>query len=313
MHGNHSHHLIYDHQYLNVGNGHHLSVEQSGNPNGIPLLYLHGGPGAGLGKHYQWPFDLNKYRVIGFDQRGCGRSTPTGSIAHNDTDYLLQDIEQLRKHLQIENWLVFGGSWGSTLALLYAIKHPSRTNGLVLRGIFLARKQDFEWFLMPNGGAAQVFPDIYQNFQRNFKSATSFLDVCQQFITLFKDEHKHKSALQDWYNWEGHISRLQSSAIDASDLSTDNQVRNLALLECHYLLNHCFVPENFIIDNIQVIQDIPCHIVHGRYDMVCKVESALTLHHHLPNSTLNIIDNAGHSMSENGIAKKLVDIMCNEF
>ncbi|GBL03834.1 proline iminopeptidase [Glaciecola sp. KUL10] len=313
MHGNHSNQLIYDHQHLDVGHGHLISIEQSGNPNGIPVLYLHGGPGAGLGKHYQWPFDLKRYRVIGFDQRGCGRSTPTGNIAHNNTDYLLQDIEQLREYLQIDSWIVFGGSWGSTLALLYAIKYTQRVNALVLRGIFLARKEDFEWFLMPNGGAAQVFPDIYQNFRRNFKSSDSFLDVCEQYIRLFQDEHKHKSALQDWYNWEGHISRLQSSAIDASDLSSENQVRNLALLECHYLLNHCFVEENFIIDNIQAIRHIPCHIVHGRYDMVCKVESALTLHHHLPQSTLDIIDNAGHSMSENGIAKRLVEIMCNEF
>ena len=313
MHGNHSNQLIYDHQHLDVGHGHLISIEQSGNPNGIPVLYLHGGPGAGLGKHYQWPFDLKRYRVIGFDQRGCGRSTPTGNITHNNPDYLLQDIEQLREYLQIDSWIVFGGSWGSTLALLYAIKYTQRVNALVLRGIFLARKEDFEWFLMPNGGAAQVFPDIYQNFRRNFKSSDSFLDVCEQYIRLFQDEHKHKSALQDWYNWEGHISRLQSSAIDASDLSSENQVRNLALLECHYLLNHCFVEENFIIDNIQAIRHIPCHIVHGRYDMVCKVESALTLHHHLPQSTLDIIDNAGHSMSENGIAKRLVEIMCNEF
>lgn len=313
MHGNQTHQLIYDHQYLSVSHGHRLSVEQSGNPDGIPVLYLHGGPGAGLGKHYQWPFDSKKYRVIGFDQRGCGRSTPTGSIENNTTEYLLQDIEVLRKHLQIDKWIVFGGSWGSTLALLYALRHPKRVQGLVLRGVFLARQQDFEWFLMPNGGAAQVFPDIYQTFRQNFARADSFLDVCKQYIECFKDEKKHKAALQDWYNWEGHISRLQSSAIDASDLSSDKQVRNLALLECHYLLNNCFIEENYIIDNIKTINSIPCFIVHGRYDMVCKVESALTLHQHMPSSKIDIIDNAGHSMSENGIAKKLVDIMCNEF
>jgi len=309
MHSNSSSKTVYDQQKLDVGSLHSIHIEQSGNPDGIPVLYLHGGPGAGLGRHYQWPFERSKYRIIGFDQRGCGRSSPFGSTEENTTDFLLQDIEMIRQHLKIEKWIVFGGSWGSTLALLYSIKHPKTVIGLVLRGVFLARIEDFEWFLTPSGGAAQVFPDAYSRFTRAIKTSNTYTDICAQFIDLFKNEKLGFPALQDWYNWEGCISRLVMSQMDASDLSTNQQIKSLALLECHYVQNQCFISEGFILNNIDVIQDIPCHIVHGRYDMVCKVEGAYALHRALPKSQLSIVNNAGHSMSESGIAKRLVHIM----
>lgn len=317
MHGNISQDLAYDQQHLSVGKNHRIFVEQSGNPFGTPVLYLHGGPGAGLGTHYKWPFDLNKYRVIGFDQRGCGKSRPTGSVQENTTELSLQDIETIRQHLDIEQWILFGGSWGSTLALLYAIAHPNTVKGIVLRGVFLAREQDFDWFLMPNGGAAQVYPDAYARFASGIVSGktipTHYQQICERYYEMFEHPEQYKKALQNWYNWEGNISKLLSSDIDASDISTDIQVRNLALLECHYLLNQCFIQENQILDTVAEIEHLPCFIVHGRYDMVCKVEAAYSLHKALPRSKLTIIDNAGHSMSESGIAKSLVDTMREHF
>ncbi|MBF7073845.1 prolyl aminopeptidase [Glaciecola sp. MH2013] len=306
---------VYHKQMIDVAKGHKIYVEQSGNPEGIPLLYLHGGPGAGLGKNYQWPFDPLKYRVIGIEQRGCGRSTPFGDTQHNTTALLLDDIEVVRKQLKIHSWVVFGGSWGSTLALLYAIASPSSVISLVLRGVFLARQEDFDWFLRPTGCAAQIYPEAYENFSAHVDDLSSSNKICQQFIELFNSDLPAQSfaALKSWYDWEGFISRLIPPQILSSDLGSDSHIKSLALLECHYLLNKCFIPENYILDNSSMLSDFPCHIVHGRYDMVCKVESAYALHKALPLSTLKIVNNAGHSMSEVGIANELTRIMNSMF
>ncbi|MFT5276815.1 MAG: proline iminopeptidase [Glaciecola sp.] len=302
---------VYDRQTISVSDEHKVYVEQSGNPKGIPVIYLHGGPGAGLGKNYQWPFNPLKYRVIGVEQRGCGRSTPFGDTANNTTQLLIEDFEVIRKALCIDKWILFGGSWGSTLALIYSIEHPEPVISMVLRGVFLARKEDFDWFLLPTGCAAQIYPEAYEKFSSHITDRTSSDKVCQQFIGLFKhpDPQVSFSALKAWFNWEGCISRLIAPNIVMSDLNTDNQVESLALLECHYLLNRCFIEENFILNNIHKIPDIPCHIVHGRYDMVCKLEAAYAVHKRLPHSTLKIVNNAGHSMSELGTANELTSIM----
>ena len=301
--------------FMSVSHGHEIYVEQSGNPDGIPLVYLHGGPGAGLGRNYQWPFDPIKYRIIGIDQRGCGRSTPFGDTQHNTTQLLLDDVEFVRESLGIQKWVVFGGSWGSTLALMYGIMHPENCLSLVLRGVFLAREEDFDWFLRPNGCAAQIYPEAYKNFSSHIKDLSSSRSVCEQFIELFKHSDKSVSfpALKSWYDWEGYISRLVAPSLMASDLSADAQVKSLALLECHYLLNKCFIDENFILSNIGALKGTPCHIVHGRYDMVCKLEAAYSVQQALPLSTLKIVNNAGHSMSEIGIANELTRIMNNMF
>ena len=306
---------VYDYQTIAVSDGHKLYVEQSGNPNGIPIIYMHGGPGAGLGKNYQWPFNPLKYRVIGVEQRGCGRSTPFGDIQNNTTQQLINDYEVVRQHLGIEKWIVFGGSWGSTLGLVYAIQHSTAVISMVLRGVFLARKEDFDWFLLPVGCAAQIYPEAYEKFSRHIRDLSSSDVVCQQFIELFKDEDPKVSfpALKSWFDWEGYISRLIPPNVKMSDLSTDKQIKSLALLECHYLLNKCFIEENYILNNIDRIRELPCHIVHGRYDMICKLEAAHAVHKKLPQSTLKVVSNAGHSMSELGIANELTNIMNNMF
>lgn len=305
----------YDHQTIEVSNGHKLYLEQSGNPQGIPIIYMHGGPGAGLGKNYQWPFDPLKYRVIGVDQRGCGRSSPFGDIKNNTTQLLVADFELIRKLLGIDKWIVFGGSWGSTLALIYSIQYPQFVISMVLRGVFLARKEDFDWFLLPSGCAAQIYPEEYEKFSTHISDTSSSEVVCKQFINLFQSNQASKkvAALKSWFDWEGYISRLIAPNVIMSDLSTDKQIKSLALLECHYLLNNCFIEQNYILNNISKIGDIPCHIVHGRYDMVCKLEAAYSVHKALPQSTLQIVNNAGHSMSEQGIANALTNIMNEMF
>ena len=302
---------VYKYQTIEVSDNHKLYVEQSGNPDGIPVIYMHGGPGAGLGKNYQWPFDPAKYRVVGVDQRGCGRSTPFGDTQHNSTELQIQDFEAIRHQLGIDKWIVFGGSWGSTLALMYAIHSPESVISMVLRGVFLARKEDFDWFLLPSGCAAQIYPEAYETFSRLITDTSSSDAVCQQFISLFEDTDPNVSfpALKAWFDWEGYISRLIPPNVMMSDMSTNKQIKSLALLECHYLLNKFFVDENYILENTAKIEQIPCHIVHGRYDMVCKLEGAYAIHKALPQSTLKVINNAGHSMSEAGIANELTRIM----
>lgn len=306
---------VYRDHIIDVSDGHKLYVEESGNPEGIPIIYIHGGPGAGLGKNYQWPFNPLKYRVIGVEQRGCGRSTPFGDTNNNTTQLLVEDYEIVRTQLGIEKWLLFGGSWGSTVALVYAIQYPESVISLVLRGVFLARKEDFDWFLLPVGCAAQIYPEAYEKFASHVKDTSSSDAVCKQFIELFNhdDPNISFSALKAWFDWEGYISRLIPPNVMMSDLSTDKQIKSLALLECHYLLNKCFIEENDILNNIHKIRHLPCHIVHGRYDMICKLEAAHSIHKALPDSTLNIISNAGHSMSELGIANELTNIMNEMF
>ena len=306
---------VYDYQTIAVSDGHNLYVEQSGNPQGIPIIYMHGGPGAGLGKNYQWPFNPSKYRVIGVEQRGCGRSSPFGDTQNNTTQLLIQDFEFIRQQLGIDKWIVFGGSWGSTLALIYAIQYPSCVIAMVLRGVFLARKEDFDWFLRPTGCAAQIYPEAYEKFSSHITDTSSSDAICSQFIQLFQNEAPSISspALRAWFDWEGYISRLITPNVMMSDLSTDKQIKSLALLECHYLLHKCFIEERYILDNINVVKEIPCYIVHGRYGMVCKLEAAYAVHKALPQSTLKIINNAGHSMSELGTANALTKIMNNMF
>lgn len=289
--------------------GYSLHVEESGESSGIPLLFLHGGPGAGIGQNYQWPFSSSKYRVIAFDQRGCGKSQPFGSLKHNTTQDLINDIEILRQYFNIDKWVLFGGSWGSTLALTYAISHPERVMAMVLRGIFLARPGDTDWFISPEQGASQVFPEEYKRFTQGYTNTEKSL--CEWFfeaLTSNKESTRIRAA-KSWFDWEGSISKLQTQQQLFSDGASIQQIYTLALYECYYILNNCFIAPNYILDNCDKIKDIPCHIVHGRYDMVCKCEAAISLHNALDNSTLNIVENAGHSMTEDGIAKGLVEAL----
>ncbi|MAI63493.1 MAG: prolyl aminopeptidase [Alteromonas sp.] len=299
----------YNDGFIDVGSGHSLYFEQSGNPDGIPVLFIHGGPGAGLPPNYKSFFDSNKYRIIGYEQRGCGRSTPLAEISNNDTWLNVDDIEMLRSHLGVPEMLLFGGSWGSTLALLYALKYTEHVSGLILRGVFLARQQDREWFLSPQGCAAQLFPEHYRKFTKDIPPPVTANAVCKYYSAQLSSSNevlKH-AALRRWYQWEERLSRLSlpPGVGEANCHYPMNLVTCLATLECHFLSNKCFIPENYIIDNIEKINHIPGTIVHGRYDMICKTEAAETLHKAWEQSELQIVPDAGHSTSEPSIAYAL--------
>ncbi len=296
-----------------TSDGQVLHVEESGNLKAAPLLFLHGGPGASIGQSYQWLLSNHEFRVIAFDQRGCGRSQPFGLLENNTTQHHIADIEGLRKYFGIEKWVVFGGSWGSTLALNYAIDYPQHVSALVLRGIFLGRPEDAQWFISSKNGASQVFPKEYAEFAGGYtnKIGTTQLSLCEWYFDQLtsSQENTRNDAAKRWFDWEGSISKLEQMKVKASDYASKQQIYTLALFECYYLLNNCFMPENHILSNCHRIAHIPTHIVHGRYDMVCKCEGAIQLQEHLPNAHLSIVENAGHSMAEKGISEALVDAL----
>lgn len=296
---------------LSVSDIHTLHIEETGNPNGIPVLYLHGGPGGGLSPNYSSMFNPDIYRIIAFDQRGSGQSTPLAETRDNTTEDLLADIEVIRQHCHVDRWLLFGGSWGATLALLATIRAPKTVLGLVLRGVFLARKEDIDWFISPKGGAAQLYPEHYEAFTQDMSidKTTSTREVCELFEARFNQKNKflQTDALRAWYGWEERISRIQHPYDDPLTNYDLQQVSSLATLECHYLKNNCFISENYILQNVTTLSELPVYIVHGRYDMICKLEASYLLQQALPNSTLNIVPDAGHSTSEPNIAAALKD------
>lgn len=299
----------YENGFIDVGDGHSLYYEQSGNPEGIPVLFVHGGPGAGLPPNYKCFFDSNRYRIVGFEQRGCGRSTPLASTDNNNTWLNVADMESLRTHLHIPQWVIFGGSWGSTLSLLYAFEFSERVTALILRGVFLARQQDRDWFLSPTGAAAQLFPEFFREFVKGISPPVTTKRVCQYYNHVFKDgdDVQRHAALKRWYQWEERLSRvsLPPGTGDACNQYPLSVVTSLATLECHFLSNECFIKEGYLLEHINKISDIPGIIIHGRYDMICKTEAAESLHRAWPNSQLQIVPEAGHSTSEPGIAYAL--------
>ena len=292
----------FDQRYLKVSPLHQLYVEQSGNPGGVPVVYLHGGPGGGSQPFQRGFFDPRKYRIILFDQRGCGRSRPTGELRDNTTAALIQDLESIRRHLHIDRWLVAGGSWGTTLALAYAIRYPRQVLGLLLRGVFLGRQQDLDWLYAPTGGASQVFADYYAEFLVPLDGRTT--DVIGDYYRLLTcaDEGRRLAAARAWCLWESRCARLQGQA----DIGNNQQAMlTLARLESHYFVNRCFMPENALLEQVRVLDKLPVFIVHGRYDMVCKAENAVALHRCLPASQCQLVAAAGHNSLEPGIAEAL--------
>lgn len=303
--------LKINHEYqLDVTDGHKLYVEESGNPEGIAVVYCHGGPGGGSDPIFRRFYDPEKYRIIQFDQRGCGQSLPhcasdINAIWHNSTSDLINDMELIRTHLNIESWLVTGGSWGSTLALLYAIEHPTRVLGLILRGIFLARQQDIDWLFANKQGASQVFPEYYREFCKghNDDNVATLLDSYYECLTGDNDLVQLAAAKQ-FCSWESRIASLVTAS-GKSQISNKEAIA-MALLNCHYFLSNSFIYEHEIISEIDRISDIPGYIIHGRYDMVCKVEGAFELSRAWSNGKLEIIPEAGHSCTEQGIADALI-------
>jgi proline iminopeptidase len=290
--------------FLRLDDRHAMYWEQSGNPRGVPVIFLHGGPGAGATSAHRRFFDPYHYRIVVFDQRGAGRSTPHGEIEANTTPLLVSDIERLRLHLGIERWHVFGGSWGSTLALAYAQAHPDRVRSLILRGIFLGRKSEIDWFLY---GIGTVFPEAWRAFA-HFLPEDERGDLLANYWRRLIDPDPaiNLPAARAWSAYEGSCSTLLPSPETVQAFSEDRMALGLARIEAHYFRNDLFVGETALLDGVAKIRHIPGTIVQGRYDMVCPIVTADLLAKAWPEARYHIVSDAGHSAMEPGIRAQLV-------
>ncbi len=294
----------FDSGYLPLDNGHTMYWEQVGNASGQPVLFLHGGPGAGAGAVHRRFFDPGRFKVVIFDQRGAGRSRPLGSLVANDTPHLVADIERLRQHLGVKRWLVFGGSWGSTLALAYGQAHPDRVAGFVLRGIFLGRDREIDWFL---DGMARFFPDVWGPFAQHARASggMALLDAYRRLLEA-PDPRVHLPAARAWSVYEGSCSTLLPSPETVASFAEDRTALGLARIEAHYFANRLFLPEDGLLGGMDRIAHLPAEIVQGRYDMICPPESAFALAESWPRARLTIVPDAGHSALEPGIRSALL-------
>ncbi|MBL8512126.1 MAG: prolyl aminopeptidase [Betaproteobacteria bacterium] len=286
---------------------HSLYFEQSGNPNGVPVLFLHGGPGAGASAAHRQFFDPAFFRIVIFDQRGAGRSKPLGELGNNTTPHLVADIEMLRQHLGVERWAVFGGSWGSTLALAYAIHHPDRVMALVLRGIFLCRQSEIDWFLY---GLKHVFPENWHRFAGHLP-ASRRADILNAYFELLSDPDPavHLPAARAWSIYEGSCSTLLPNEAVVANFGSDRVALGLARIEAHYFKHDIFLPENFLLNEVGRIRHIPTTVVQGRYDMVCPIVSADDLVRAFPEIDYQVVNDAGHSAFEPGTRMRLIAAM----
>jgi len=292
---------------LKVSALHEIYYEESGNPAGKPVVFLHGGPGGGTNPQMRRFFDPKRYRIVMFDQRGCGRSTPHASLEENTTWDLVADIEKLRELLGIERWQVFGGSWGSTLALAYAQKHPQRVTELVLRGIFLLRRSELEWFYQNSEGAASLFPDLWEQFIAPIPEEERY-DMMRAYYRRLTstDARERNAAARAWSVWEGATSHLRSDSAYVAKFREVEYAAAFARIECHYFVNGGFLEaDDQLLREVPKIRDIPAVIVQGRYDVVCPMRSAWHLHRAWPEAELVIVPDAGHSAFEPGIARAL--------
>lgn len=299
----------FDTRQIQVSTLHRIYVEQCGNPKGRPILFLHGGPGGGVSPKHRRLFDPAKWRVVLFDQRGCGKSTPHAELRENTTWTLVDDIERIRRDLGIQRWTVFGGSWGSTLGLAYAESHPESIDALVLRGIFLLRPQELTWFYQ--SGASRIFTDFWQDFlapipeaERDNLIAAYYKRLCSQ------DTEVRRKAARAWTQWEARTIHLLPQADVIAGMSDDRYADAFARIECHFFTNEgFFTPETSLLARAHRLASIPGHIVHGRYDVVCPFESAWDLHQAWPSSQLHIVPDAGHGVFEPGITKALMSVL----
>lgn len=292
--------------HLKVSDLHEIYYEQVGNPKGKPIVFLHGGPGGGISSDHRRYFDPSHYHIILFDQRGCGQSTPHAELQDNSTWDLVSDIEKLRTHLKVEKWHVFGGSWGSTLALAYSVTHPEKVSALILRGIFLCRPSEIKWFYQD--GAGNVFPEMWEPYKNHIPASERGNMVKAYYKRLTdQDENVRLTAARIWSKWEGSTSYLHIKPSAIEEFEDAHKSLAFARIECHYFINNAFFEtDNFLLENISKIRKIPGHIVQGRYDMVCPATSAWELHRAWPESSLEIIADAGHSASEPGIRSALI-------
>jgi len=290
-----------------LDHGHTLYFEEHGNPEGKPVVWLHGGPGGGMSRALTRFFNLRRWRVILYDQRGCGKSTPFGveSLAHNTTWDLVADIETLRSHLQIEKWVVIGGSWGTTLALAYAETHPIHVISMLLRGVCLMEPYEYRW-LYENTGSANVFPEQWAKFVEPLpvsvreKGYGPIMKAYRKLLTS-KNATIRRRAASHWWNWESSVSFLEPRP----DRSTDRQAESLGIIENHYFTHNAWIKSGQLLKNAAKLKNIPITIIHGRYDLVCPVRSAIALHKAAPHSRLFIVPRSGHGAGELG-TKRLI-------
>ena len=296
----------YNAGFLQVSPLHRVYFEESGNPDGKPVVFLHGGPGGGTVPEQRRFFDPERYRIVLFDQRGCGRSTPHAELQENTTWELVGDIERLRAHLDVARWQVFGGSWGSTLALAYAQTHPRRVTELVLRGIFLLRPSELKWFYQD--GASALFPDAWERFIAPIPPSERGELIKAYYRRLTSDDPAvRRDAARAWSVWEASTSYLYINAEQIEHAADDEFSLAFARIECHYFMRKGFLErDNQLLENVTRIRQIPGVIVQGRYDVVCPVQSAWDLHRAWPEAELRIVDDAGHSAFEPGILHELV-------
>jgi len=282
--------------HLKADSIHEIYFEQSGNATGIPVLFIHGGPGAGSNENHRRYFDPAVYRIINFDQRGCNRSAPQGETRNNTTADLLSDIERLREQLSVDKWVIFAGSWGATLGLLYAETCPHRVSGMILRGVFLARKRDLDWFV---SGVNRLFPDAWTAF-REFIPADKQHDLVGAYYDCLhgSDVALALTAARRWSEWSGKIVTWLMDIGDYTVTGDRLQVLNEARIELHYAKHAYFIRENQILADIDKIPQVPIRLVHGRRDLTCTLDASWALHQALPQSTLNIVREGGHLASE---------------
>ena len=294
--------------HLAVGDGHEIYWEECGNPGGKPVVFLHGGPGAGCDARSRRFFDPACYRILLFDQRGCGRSRPHASLEHNTTWDLVADIERLRQMLAIERWQVFGGSWGSTLALAYAETHPKRVSELVLRGIFMLRPAELDWFYEEGLGAAAMYPDLWEHFVAPIPVPERGNMMRAYYKRLTGSDRKAAfAAARAWAIWEGSTSFLLTDEENVRKWGEEEFALAVARIECHYFVNGGFLKvESQLLDDVARIRDIPGVIVQGRHDVVCPMFTAWDLHRAWPEAEFRVVPDAGHSALEPGITDELV-------
>jgi proline iminopeptidase len=288
-----------------VSRGHRLYVEECGRADGLPAIFVHGGPGAACEPYHRQFFNPDSYRIILFDQRGCGRSVPHAGLVGNDTQALVADMETIRTMLGIDRWIVFGGSWGSTLGLVYAETHPSRVLGLILRGVFLCRPRDINWFYQE--GASCILPDYWQDYLQPIpvEEHGSLVEAYYRRLTG-EDVQARMAAANAWSLWEGRASTLLPRDSVIGHFSNPLTALSLARIECHYFIHDSFLEPDQILRDAPRLQAIPGIIVHGRYDLVCPVEQSWLLHRAWPHSRLQIVPDAGHSATEKGMVDALV-------
>jgi proline iminopeptidase len=296
----------YHHFLLPVDEPHEIYVEECGNPDGLPVIFVHGGPGVGCFETDRCFFDPSLYRIILFEQRGVGRSVPHASLEKNTTQYSIADMEAIREKLGVDQWIVFGGSWGSTLSLAYAQTHPDRVKGLIVRGIFLLRPEEIDWFYGAKG-AANIFPDYYEDYLEPLAKdrRDNVIEAYHELLTG-DNELSQMQAAKAWSIWEGRCCTLNPNPDLVERFDEPHRALSLARIETHYFINNGFFTPNQLLNDMDKIAHIPGVIVHGRYDVICPVKNAWDIHKRWPKSELKIIREAGHGSGEPGITDQLI-------